>query len=295
MNDSDPLPVRNKKKEGTGFGSLSAKYRSIGHPLQYLQNKTRFISVFIDRFDALIISRYRHLTLNHFFLNFNLTIMTAIMLNQVADSARTLADLVIDFDPSKCSEDELGELIRLGEKLEGIGVTLLSKAESKYAWEASAGLRFKVAATTSKVIAREEVLLPARFRRSIKAIFIGPESLLQSQSLWHKRRNNFEQRCKRLRKLSPSAIITWALTFSPNSWLVHNMRNDIFSCLITFVESQPPKMWPSKVYELLEALQKDIDFAQSLHYIRFVSGKCHEAYSGQSLRQSTKLGDRFKP
>ncbi|CZS86051.1 unnamed protein product [Fusarium graminearum] len=197
--------------------------------------------------------------------------MTQIILNEVADSARTLTDLVIDFDPSKYNEEELSELTRLGEKLEGIGVTLLSKAESKYAWQASAGLRFKVATATSKVIAKKEVLLPVSFRRSIKAIFIGPESLLQSQGLWQKRHKNFEKRCQRLRKLSSNAIITWALAFSPNSWLVHNMRNDIFSCLITFAESRPPMMWPSKVHEVLEALQKDPDLSQNFHYIRFVS------------------------
>ena len=134
--------------------------------------------------------------------------MTTSILDQVAVSARTLTDLVIDFDPTQCNEGELGELIRLGEKLEGIGVTLLSKAESKYAWEASAGLRFKVAAATSKVIAKEEVLVPSSFRRSIKAIFNGPGSSLQSQSLWQKRAKNFEHRCKRLRKLSPNAIVT---------------------------------------------------------------------------------------
>ncbi|KAH7201450.1 hypothetical protein DER44DRAFT_668900 [Fusarium oxysporum] len=192
-------------------------------------------------------------------------------LEQVAISARTLTDLVIDFDPTQCNEGELGELIRLGEKLEGIGVTLLSKAESKYAWEASAGLRFKVAAATSKVIAKEEVLVPSSFRRSIKAIFNGPGSSLQSQSLWQKRAKNFEHRCKRLQKLSPNAIVTWALTFSPNSWLVHNMRNDIFSCLVTFVDSRPPKLWPSKVYDLLEALQKDAELAQNPRYGQFVS------------------------
>ena len=134
--------------------------------------------------------------------------MTTSILDQVAISARTLTDLVIDFDPTQCNEGELGELIRLGEKLEGIGVTLLSKAESKYAWEASAGLRFKVAAATSKVIAKEEVLVPSSFRRSIKAIFNGPGSSLQSQSLWQKRAKNFKHRCKRLQKLSPNAIVT---------------------------------------------------------------------------------------
>lgn len=199
--------------------------------------------------------------------------MTAIVLNQVADSAQSLTDLVIGFDPTQCTERELSELIRLGEKLEGVGITLLSKAESKYAWEASAGLRFKVAATTSKVIAMEEVLLPKSFRRSLKAIFVGPESLLQSLNLGQSRHKNFERRCKKLRKLSPNAIVTWALTFSPNSWFVHNMRNDIFSCLVTFVESRPKKMWPSKVYELLEGLKRDMDLAQNVEYIRFVSGK----------------------
>ena len=34
------------------------------------------------------------------------------------------------------------------------------------------------------------------------------------------------------------------------------MRNDIFSCLVTFVDSRPPKLWPSKVYDLLEALPR---------------------------------------
>ncbi|KAF4998777.1 hypothetical protein FDECE_11705 [Fusarium decemcellulare] len=196
--------------------------------------------------------------------------MTASTLNQIATSAQALADLVVDFDPLRCTENELGELIRLGEKLEEVGVTLHSKAASKYAWEASSGLRFKISAVTSKVISREEVLSPVRFQRSIKVIFEGPEVSPESRASWQRRAKNYEARCQRIRKSSPDAIVTWALTFAPNSWIANNMNNQTFSCLLTFVESRPSKMWPPQVYELLETLKQDETLHQSSEYSHFM-------------------------
>jgi hypothetical protein len=204
--------------------------------------------------------------------------MSTTPLEQINNSIEILSSLVADLELLPCTDEQLRELMKLGRKLEGIGVSLYSKAASKRAWEAGKGLRFKVAEMTSKVISKQKPASPAIFQRSIRSIFGGFEALPQPANLGPRVRKAYEARCERIRNSSPDTIITWALTFSPTSWLSAKMNNDIFSSLLMYIEGRPSKMWPEKVYELLDGLRHDGILAQSPEYSRFVDGESRSVW-----------------
>ncbi|KAL6229868.1 hypothetical protein BDW75DRAFT_234864 [Aspergillus navahoensis] len=167
------------------------------------------------------------------------------------------------------------------------------------AWKESEKLRNQALACKGQLLTTSRLKQPPVFRRNIVTIFEGPKiSKFDSEEI-KARKVSTLHRCEQIRQLSPSGVVSWAISYAPSLWAAGEMPTDIFNCLLDDIEpdSRPP--WPSIVGQTLHTLQEDDEALQkSSAYQAFLRGcrKRKHLYSyeqeGQQNQGHPSNGDR---
>jgi hypothetical protein len=149
----------------------------------------------------------------------------------------------------------------------------LKESRAERAWKESEDLRSHALGCKGDLLANGRLKQSPVFRRNIITIFEGPkDSKFDSEDI-KLRKAATRQRCEQIRRLSPSGVISWAISFAPSLWAAGSMGMDMFTCLLDDVEPDRCPPWPSIVRETLYMLLEDEELLQkSLDYQNFLRG-----------------------
>lgn len=81
-----------------------------------------------------------------------------------------------------------------------------------------------------------------------------------------------QERCERIRTLSPDRMIAWAVALKPTSWTANLMSKDTFDYIIEHMELEGIQAWPSQIYEILSGLATEEPLKGCQAYHTFLSG-----------------------
>jgi hypothetical protein len=181
-------------------------------------------------------------------------------LRGLVDKANTLIPKFAKVYPSEQQWEDLGSLSeQLAMAANKIKKDIRESKESRgqRAWKESEKLRSQALACKGELLTTGRLKLPPVFRRNIVTIFEGPKSSKFDSEENKLRKASTLQRCKQIRQLSPSGVVSWAISFAPTVWAAGSMPTDIFNCLLDDIEPDCRPSWPSVVRETLYILQED--------------------------------------
>ena len=98
------------------------------------------------------------------------------------------------------------------------------ESEQERAWRDSEELRSHAFACKGNLLTNGRLKLSPVFRRNIAAIFEGPKSSKFDSKETKIRKATTLQRCEQIRQLSPSGVVSWAVSFAPSVWAAGSME-----------------------------------------------------------------------
>jgi hypothetical protein len=197
-------------------------------------------------------------------------------LRGLVDKANSLTPKLSKIYPSEQQWEDLGSLSeQLAIAANKIKKDIRESKESRVqrAWKESEKLRSQALACKGELLTTGRLKLPPVFRRNIVTIFEGPKNSKFDSEETKLRKASTLQRCEQIRQLSPSGVVSWAISFAPTVWAAGSMPTDIFNCLLDDIEPDCRPSWPSIVRETLYILQEDEKALQhSAAYQEFLKG-----------------------
>ena len=202
----------------------------------------------------------------------------ATIIERLSGIVQDVENLTMSLAGSSRVSDESHKLDALAAKLGDAAVAIQKKTGSfrptreEQAWKASEDFRTRAQSAITALFDNGKLKNLAVFRRNIVLIFDGPKySGFDSEEI-KARKAHTQRRCERIRKLSPDAVVAWAISYTPTEWGSGSMRNDVFDCLIEDTDPKSTQAWPAELCETLQKL-RDVDLRDSSEYDKLVNGE----------------------
>ncbi|KAJ5808883.1 hypothetical protein N7474_010152 [Penicillium riverlandense] len=186
-------------------------------------------------------------------------------LRGLLDKANLLIPKLAKIYPNEQQWDALGDIseeLAMAAKTikKDIRESRVSRADR--AWKDSEVLRSRALECKGELLTNGRLKLSPVFRRNIVTIFEGPKNSKFDSEETKIRKATTLQRCEQIRQLSPSGVISWAISFAPSVWAGGSMATDIFTCLLDEIEPDWRPSWPPIVRQTLHILLEDEDILQ---------------------------------
>ncbi|KAH7303717.1 hypothetical protein B0I35DRAFT_364409 [Stachybotrys elegans] len=180
-------------------------------------------------------------------------------------------------------EIEADALKPLAARLNTAATTLSKRAGMFHtplkSWGISDKLRDQAKTTIQDLFKSGKLAKPAVFRRNISLFFGGPkESEVDSDlesSKDKSKRMTLNRRCEKLRELSPSRLVAWAVSFNPTTWDASHMSHAVFASLMDDMELFEHSTWPGTILDNLRALQDLKRLKDSREFDDFITKILH--------------------
>lgn len=125
----------------------------------------------------------------------------------------------------------------------------------------------------SDIITADHLKNRGVFARNIRLFFRGPQDSFIDSDATKARKRLTRERCERICTLRPDEIISWAIAFPPSTWTANWMSSDTFNYVDEYIEPSHPVVWPSEIYDTLNALRDEDPLQGSQRYHKFLKGK----------------------
>jgi hypothetical protein len=126
---------------------------------------------------------------------------------------------------------------------------------------------------TAELIANGQPRSMAIFRRNLSLIFDGPKGSALDSSSARSRNKVTSARCKRICRLEPKGILSWAAAFPPTTWAAGSMKDHVFDNLVERIEPAEEVSIPSKLCKILQTIGAEEALCQSNKFREFIQGQ----------------------
>ncbi|KAH6719537.1 hypothetical protein BKA61DRAFT_669865 [Leptodontidium sp. MPI-SDFR-AT-0119] len=175
----------------------------------------------------------------------------------------------VKIQPSKIQYQTLEDLsLRLSKATVAIPgeVAALKKRNTESSCEEGRKLVSQVRLDINDLITTAHLKGRLVFARNMRLFFEGPQdSALDSKTIKGRKRLTRE-RCERICSLNLDGLNSWAVAFAPSIWTANLMSNKTFDYVVEHIEPEDPLVWPSEIYDILNALGDENPLKGSSRY-----------------------------
>jgi hypothetical protein len=203
----------------------------------------------------------------------------ASVIEQLTNIVQHIERSTLNLSNQSFVKSELDELTSIADKLHNITIIIKKRTGSfkpsleDNIWEATADLRIKSQSTITELLRNGKLKNRSTFLRNIILIFNGPKHDAVDSPATVKKKRATQNRCEKIRRLSPDGILSWAISYEPSIWVGGSMANNMFDCLLEDIDPKSNQLWPASVREELQGLQSYDTLQNSSTYNSFANGE----------------------